>query len=79
MVLYISLFTLGHTASMVLAMYKVVEINTSIVEFFIPITIAITGAYNIIIVNNRESRSQIQYVLVVVFGLIHGMGFSTYF
>ena len=37
--LLVSLFTLGHTLSLVLAAYSVVSVNGKLVEFLIPITI----------------------------------------
>jgi predicted RND superfamily exporter protein len=39
----VSLFTLGHTLSLVLAAYDIVKVNATLVEFLIPVTILIGG------------------------------------
>ena len=44
----ITFFTLGHTITLGLASYGVLNIRLDIVEFLIPITILITGVFNII-------------------------------
>ena len=43
----ITFFTLGHTMSLTLAAYDIVHVPVKIVEFLIPVTICITGFYNI--------------------------------
>lgn len=46
-IVLVTVFTLGHTLSLILATYNVVRINSQIVEFLIPITILIVAVYNI--------------------------------
>lgn len=76
--LLISLFTIGHTFSLILATYGVLTVKTSLVEFLIPITIFITALFNIITVkkSTRNSGLNINLFLALFFGLIHGLGFS---
>ena len=44
----VSLFTLGHTISLLLASYSIASVSSSVIEFLIPITILITAFFNII-------------------------------
>lgn len=76
--LLITLFTIGHTFSLILATYGVLAVKASVVEFLIPITIFITAWINILTVKNsrRNSSVNINLFLALFFGLIHGLGFS---
>ncbi|MBL4745426.1 MAG: HupE/UreJ family protein [Flavobacteriaceae bacterium] len=76
--LLISLFTIGHTFSLILATYGVLTIKASVVEFLIPITIFITAWINIITLktSSRNSGVNLNLFLALFFGLIHGLGFS---
>lgn len=74
-------FTLAHCASLALSVYKVIEIDSSIIEFLIPVTIAITAVFNILIEQSKAISFPFRSHLLatLVFGLIHGFGFSNYF
>ncbi|MDQ7917961.1 HupE/UreJ family protein [Mesonia sp. MT50] len=76
----VTIFTLGHTVSLVLAAYDVVHANSEMVEFFIPITILITALYNLFTAGKKNtSRLTILYITTLFFGVIHGLGFSSFF
>jgi len=76
----ITFFTLGHTITLGLASYGVLNIRLDIVEFLIPITILITGIFNIRNTNkNFEGKEKTTLFFALIFGLIHGLGFSNYF
>lgn len=77
----ITLFTVGHTLTLILAAYKIVAISSNWVEFLIPATIIITALFNIFYVGKatKESKTNINLFLALFFGLIHGLGFSGYF
>ena len=77
----ISLFTIGHTFSLILAAYKVVSVNSDWVEFLIPVTIIITAIANIIFAKSatKNTKTNINLFFALFFGLIHGLGFSGYF
>lgn len=76
----ITFFTLGHTMSLTLAAYDIVHIPIKIVEFLIPVTIGITGVFNILRPSNSSSGKQkTMFSFALFFGLIHGLGFSNYF
>ncbi|WGK66060.1 HupE/UreJ family protein [Croceiramulus getboli] len=79
--LLVTLFTLGHTASLILSAYEVISVNARIVEFLIPLTILIAALYNIFTAGKKNSNDKLGVLLMsaVFFGLIHGLGFSNYF
>jgi len=79
--LLITLFTLGHTASLLMAAYGIVRINSSLIEFLIPITILVTAMFNLFTAG-KEKRAEklgLFYITTIFFGLIHGFGFATYY
>lgn len=76
----VTLFTVGHSLTLALSAYGMLQIDVAIIEFLIPVTIFITGAINII--NSKkiaEKTNNINLIFALVFGLIHGLGFSNYF
>jgi hypothetical protein len=77
----VTIFTIGHSVSLVLSSYNVVSVNSKLVEFIIPVTIAFTAIFNIITSGKRIYSSKISLILLttLLFGVIHGLGFSNYF
>jgi len=76
----VTLFTLGHSITLALSAYKILEIRMDLIEFLIPLTIFITGLINIITAKKEPTKKgNINLVLALFFGLIHGLGFSNYF
>ena len=77
----VTLFTVGHTVSLLLASYNIVSVSTNMVEFLIPMTILIAALYNLYTSrkSNRPSRLGLYYIITIFFGLIHGFGFASYF
>lgn len=74
----VTLFTLGHSLTLALSAYEVLKIRIDLIEFLIPVTIFITGLFNVIN-NNKASISKLNLFFALIFGLIHGLGFSNYF
>lgn len=73
----ITAFTIGHSLTLALAIFQLVSVNSDLVEFLIPVTIAITAAGNVL--NPKTSKGvQVNYFFAIFFGLIHGLGFSNY-
>lgn len=89
----ITAFTVGHSLSLALATLGAVRVDSSWVEFLIPVTIAATALLNFwgpggeigdvtseAATGGADAESptstRVKYVLAVVFGLIHGLGFS---
>ncbi|MDT0555341.1 HupE/UreJ family protein [Patiriisocius hiemis] len=81
LLLMVTVFTVGHTISLLLAHYDVVSVNTGLIECLIPITIAITAIANFFTKGNKVSSTWITLYIITTlfFGLIHGFGFATYY
>jgi hypothetical protein len=75
----ITAFTIGHSISLALSAVKIWNVKSELVEFLIPLTIAITCVQNLYLENKKTPNSQNnlgQILLVTFFGLVHGLGFS---
>lgn len=74
-------FTAAHTTSLALAAFNIFKIDAGLIEFLIPVTIALTALYNLVLgeSSNEKSGLSIPLIATVFFGLIHGFGFSNYF
>ncbi|MBL7471855.1 HupE/UreJ family protein [Robertkochia sediminum] len=77
----VTVFTIGHTLSLLLAAYNVVSVNMAWVEFLIPVTILITALFNVFTAGKgaRKEKMGIHLFIALFFGLIHGLGFSSFF
>lgn len=76
----VSLFTIGHTLSLLLSIFDIIIIKGNIIELLIPVTILICAVINFFKAgksNKNESISVIGF-LTLFFGIIHGLGFSSY-
>ena len=78
--LLITMFTLGHTLSLVLSTYGIVTVNGKLVEFLIPVTILIIAVYNVFTASKKGKGNKIGllFFTALFFGLIHGLGFARY-
>ena len=77
----VTAFTIGHATTLVLSTLNIINVNPAIVEFLIPVTILITAISNIVTKTTSEIDKKlyyIKYAISVIFGLIHGLGFSSY-
>lgn len=77
----VTVFTLGHTIALLLALFKILRIDVNFVEFLIPITILCTAIYNLFNSGKGGGKSSIAVpaFITLFFGIIHGLGFSNYF
>jgi len=74
----VTAFTIGHSITLALSALNIVKVNTSLIEFLIPVTIVITSLINIFKKKRSPGAVRITYILALFFGLIHGLGFSNY-
>ncbi|SEA80031.1 HupE/UreJ family protein [Pedobacter hartonius] len=74
----VTAFTVGHSITLALSVFKFIHINTGLIEFLIPITILVTASSNILAGKSKPKGMQLKYILALFFGLIHGLGFSNY-
>lgn len=76
----VTAFTIGHSVTLALSTFNLVQFNSELIEFLIPVTILITATANLFkkqySLNTR--KIQINYLFALLFGLIHGLGFSNY-
>lgn len=72
----ITAFTVGHSLTIVLNVYDFIPVKSSYIELLIPLTILTTCIYNIRNRNNRKTNFKPIYFMALIFGLVHGMGFS---
>ena len=80
LLIIISLFTIGHTVSLFLGAYDIVNLNVVVTEWLIPITIFFTALYNIFTSGKYvKNQPYTIYGIVLFFGLIHGLGFANAF
>ena len=74
----VTAFTIGHSVTLALSVLHFLKISSAWIEFFIPVTIVITCLANILKKKNSNKSLKLQYALAMVFGFIHGLGFSSY-
>ena len=76
----ITAFTIGHCITLALCVLNIIRLSSSIIEFAIPLTILISAIFRWIQVEKNENKSyqkdQKVYAVTLLFGLIHGLGFS---
>lgn len=75
----VTAFTIGHSLTLALATFKIVNVRSDVIEFLIPVTIAITAFMTILKPRPSSGRGvQLNYFFALFFGLVHGLGFSNY-
>ena len=78
-VILITAFTIGHSVTLILSALDIINYNKKVIEFAIPLTIVITSLNNIL--NRKKTITKAMstnYIIALVFGLIHGLGFANY-
>ena len=80
-VLLATVFTITHCTSLALSVYEVYTVDVALIEFLIPVTIALTALFNLYQVLLRREYIKIEFHMLATafFGLVHGFGFSNYF
>ncbi len=76
-----TIFTITHCTSLGLSAYGVLKVDVGLIEFLIPVTIALTALFNLYRELKNTSNTGIYFtgLATAFFGLIHGFGFSNYF
>jgi hypothetical protein len=72
----VTAFTVGHALTLVLSVLDIIRFKDAWVEFLIPCTIMATAAVNLMLKDFSPRSLRVNYVLALVFGLIHGMGYA---
>jgi hypothetical protein len=76
LLILVTAFTIGHSATLILATFNLVKFSSAWIEFLIPVTIMLTAIYDLAKQKAVKGRMQLNYLMALVFGLIHGMGFA---
>lgn len=75
----VTAFTIGHSVTLALSVTNILHIPAKTIEFLIPVTIFITAFSNVVRKQAiPEKKIQLNYFFALFFGLIHGLGFSSY-
>lgn len=77
-IIAVSLFTLGHSVTLSLSAFDLVEVDKKLIEFAIPITIMITALFNLTKAGQKDNP-RAKYWIAAIFGMIHGLGFANYY
>lgn len=79
LLILVTAFTIGHSITLAFSVFELIQYSMKWIEFLIPVTIAITAFSNIFVKKFVfKSRFPLIYFLALFFGLVHGMGFSSY-
>jgi len=77
----VTAFTLGHSLTLALATLNVIRVRTGIIELLIAVTIVVSAVYALVGLRKDDSARRslhAPYAMAGMFGLIHGLGFSTF-
>lgn len=79
--LLITMFTLGHTISLLLAFYGIVKVDASLIALLIPTSILIVALYNVFTAGKKAPSEKIGilFLSALFFGLIQGLSFVSKF
>ncbi|MNY43769.1 hypothetical protein D3C86_1787500 [compost metagenome] len=66
----VTAFTIGHSITLALSIFKIISVNTPLIEFLIPVTILITAVSNIISKRQKPKGQSFKYSIALFFGLI---------
>lgn len=77
----VTAFTIGHSVTLALSALKIILTNAYWIELLIPVTIFLTSMGNLQYTKEMGKKEKVsyQYVLALLFGFVHGMGFSNFF
>ena len=81
LLILVTALTVGHSITLAMATFDVFRLQASLVETLIPMTIVVTSLFNLTQLNTTRRatvRDRLPYLLTLMFGLVHGLGFSNY-
>ena len=88
LLILVTAFTIGHSVSLAVATLRLVRVDSGIVEFLIPVTIVATAVLNLVALgragprpgnaDTRRAERRSRYAAALLFGVIHGLGFSNF-
>jgi hypothetical protein len=77
----VTAFTIGHSLTLAISILDVLIVKQALIEVLIPLTIMSTCIVNIVYrkkidTSQNKINYNVSYILALIFGFIHGMGFS---
>jgi hypothetical protein len=73
----ITAFTVGHSVSLALSASDAIYVSQPWIEFLIALSILVSAIHQLLYLKTEaQNKSLLLYIMVLLFGLIHGMGFS---
>ena len=72
-------FTVGHSLTLAIASLDLFRVPGAWVEFLIPVTILVTALWSLRSGDGTPKQRRWTYLMAAVFGLVHGLGFSSFF
>jgi hypothetical protein len=80
-VVLVTAFTIGHSLTLALSALGYIQVNSSWIEFLIPLTIAATCVNNMYQKQHTGQKKLVSliYIFALFFGLIHGLAFAGQF
>ena len=72
-------FTVGHSLTLAIASLDLFRVPGDWVEFLIPVTILVTALWSLRSGDDTPKQRRWTYLMAAVFGLVHGLGFSSFF
>lgn len=81
LLMLVTAFTIGHTVALLLAAYGILNVDDALVEFLIPVTIAMAAVYNIVDGEKSTKSRGVSWLFLITlsFGVVHGLGFGREF
>lgn len=75
----VTAFTVGHSITLAMSVFNLLDYPVKWIEFLIPVTIMVTAISNVFVKKFvYRTRFPVIYFFALFFGLIHGLGFSNY-
>jgi hypothetical protein len=85
LLILVTAFTVGHSVTLALATLRLLHVDGALVEVLIPLTILATALYDLVEVRVGGEEAEVslgmqrtKYALALAFGLVHGLGFSSF-
>jgi len=75
----VTAFTIGHSVTLALSALQIIVANAYWIELLIPVTIFFTSMANLFYANQASHKLYYHYAMALVFGFVHGLGFSNFF
>lgn len=77
----ITIITIGFALTLILAIFNVIHIKTSVLRFLIPIIILIVAVFNVFTAGKGPNKGKlgVLFFSALFFGLIHGLGSASEF